>query len=164
MFFKANDFPFTHSLTENWEAVLGEVGTLQPREFLDWPERTLYENRWEVYGLYAFGRKIERNCELCPTTTQLVEAIPGLTTAGFSRLRAHSRILPHIGYSHAVLRCHLGLIVPGGCGLRVGAEVRAWIPGQCLVFDDTLEHEAWNDSDDDRTVLLIDFLKTNNPS
>src|SRR5262249_34462521 len=124
------------------------------------PERQLYESGWDVYGLYAFGRKLERNCRRCPETTRLVEAIPNLATAGFSRLEPGTHIKPHVGYPDTVLPSPPGLIVPqGGCALRVGPETRTWQEGRCLVFDDTTEHEAWNRSDAVRIVLIIDFAK-----
>ena len=91
----------------------------------------------------------------------MVESIPGMTTAGFSRLEPQSHIKPHVGYTTAVLRCHLGVTVPAGCTLRVGSETREWQNGRCMVFDDTIEHEAWNRSDAIRTVLLIDFKRPN---
>lgn len=86
--------------------------------------------------------------------------MPGLTTAGFSRLAPGTHIQPHVGYTSAVLRCHLGLVVPDeGCALRVGEDTRTWAEGRCVVFDDTVEHEAWNRSGSDRIVLLVDFLR-----
>ena len=81
--------------------------------------------------------------------------------AGFSRLAPGAHIVPHRGYegySGYVLRLHLGLDVPAGCGIRVGTETKGWQEGKCLVFDDSFEHEAWNRGDRTRTVLLCDFL------
>jgi aspartyl/asparaginyl beta-hydroxylase (cupin superfamily) len=60
---------------------------------------------------------------------------------------------------NARLICHLPLIVPPGCGFRVGNEVRAWEPGKLLIFDDTIEHEAWNDSGEDRILLIFDVWR-----
>jgi beta-hydroxylase len=89
---------------------------------------------------------------------RLLERIPNLVTAGFSSLRPGTQIAPHTGYPDGVLRCHLGLIVPDNdCGIRVGAEIRHWEVGKCLIFDDTLDHEAWNNSDRTRIILLLDF-------
>jgi beta-hydroxylase len=82
-----------------------------------------------------------------------------MTSAHFSCLLPATHIRPHSGYTRKVLRCHLGLFVPEGCALRVGGEVRTWQAGSCLVFDDTVEHEAWNRSMLPRTVLLIDFVR-----
>jgi aspartyl/asparaginyl beta-hydroxylase (cupin superfamily) len=75
----------------------------------------------------------------------------------FSILDAKTRIPAHTGVNNARLVVHLPLIVPPGCGFRVGAETREWRPGEAFVFDDTIEHEAWNDSDDARAVLIFDI-------
>jgi beta-hydroxylase len=141
-------------------AIRVELDTLVRDHFVAWPETYLYGKGWNVFGLYAFGRKLLKNCHLCPETARLVEDIPGMTTAGFSWMEAGTHIKPHVGYTEAVLRCHLGLIVPpGDCALRVGPETRSWEEGKCLVFDDRTEHEAWNRTGKDRIVLLIDFTK-----
>jgi beta-hydroxylase len=159
MFVDSSKFKFTETLEANWQLIHRELLQIPQGSFVAWPERFLYEEGWNVFGLYGFGRKLEKNCALCPHTTSVVESIPGLTTAGFSWLEPGTHIKPHVGYSGAVLRCHLGLAVPAGCTLRVGAEKRGWSEGKCLVFDDTTEHEAWNESDRARVVLLVDFLK-----
>jgi aspartate beta-hydroxylase len=78
-------------------------------------------------------------------------------TAVFSILDARTRIPPHSGVNNARLIVHVPLIVPPGCGFRVGAETRGWEPGNAFVFDDTFEHEAWNDSDVPRAVLILDI-------
>lgn len=82
-----------------------------------------------------------------------------MTTAGFSCLAAGTHIVLHVGYTNTVLRCHLGLIVPDDCALRVGNQTNNWVEGKCFVFDDTVEHEAWNHGDKARIILLIDFKK-----
>jgi aspartyl/asparaginyl beta-hydroxylase (cupin superfamily) len=74
----------------------------------------------------------------------------------FSLLAPGTRIPPHTGVANTRLVCHLPLIVPPGCGFRVGAETRQWEPGKAFVFDDTIEHEAWNDSAELRVVLIFD--------
>ena len=153
-------FPFTAMLERNAPAILAELRELLNGDvFVPWPEQHLYGKGWDVFGFYLFERKIPENCAVCPRTAEAVEQVPGMTTAGFSRLAPGTHIRPHVGYTDRVLRCHLGLIAPAGCRLRVGEEVRPWEAGQCLVFDDTLEHEAWNDADTDRVVLLLDFKK-----
>ena len=157
MFFESSDFEFATSLEANWLTIHQELEQLQPKNFIDWPEKNIYNQGWEVFGLYAFGQKIEENCRLCPQTTKLVEAIPGMITAGFSSLAPGTYIGPHFGITKVVLRCHLGVIVPDECAIRVDKETRSWQEGKCLIFDDTFEHEAWNKSDQTRIVLLIDF-------
>jgi beta-hydroxylase len=152
-------FPFTHSLEQNWREIRAEFEGLPMDSFVPWPERELYGRGWDVAGLYAFGRKLAECCARCPQTTRLVEAVPGLSTAGFSRLHPGTHIRPHCGYTPAVLRCHLGLVVPAGCSMRVGAETREWCEGRCLVFDDTTEHEVWHRGKLPRVVLLVDFAR-----
>ena len=75
----------------------------------------------------------------------------------FSILDPHTRIPPHHGIINSRLVIHIPLIVPKNCALRVGPETREWEPGTALIFDDTIEHEAWNDSDSLRVVLLGDL-------
>jgi beta-hydroxylase len=87
----------------------------------------------------------------------MVEAIPSLETAGFSLLKPKTHIRPHKGKPDGLLRCHLGLLVPDRCGIRVGEEHRTWEEGHVLIFDDSMKHEAWNQSESDRVVLLLDF-------
>lgn len=79
--------------------------------------------------------------------------------AGFSRLAPRTHIEPHVGWAASVYRLHLGLVVPPKCQLRVADQTKTWQEGRCLVFDDTVEHKAWNDSDSARGVLLLDFLR-----
>jgi beta-hydroxylase len=167
MFLDTSRFPFTATLEANWKTVRDELERLSRDKFMAWPDRFLYGqpdqqrygSGWDVFGLYAFGQKIKRNCAFCPETSRLVEEIPGLTTAGFSWLEPGTHIKPHVGYASNVLRCHLGLVVPDECALRVGPETRTWQEGKCMVFDDTTEHEAWNRSDRSRVVLIIDFTR-----
>jgi aspartyl/asparaginyl beta-hydroxylase (cupin superfamily) len=74
----------------------------------------------------------------------------------FSLLAPGTRIPAHSGVANFRLVGHLPLIVPPGCGFRVGPETRQWDAGKLLVFDDTIEHEAWNGGDRDRVVLIFD--------
>ncbi|MEB3360627.1 MAG: aspartyl/asparaginyl beta-hydroxylase domain-containing protein [Synechococcaceae cyanobacterium] len=157
-FYDPRDFPFTQVLQRSWPRILEELQALRSGDFIAWPEKYLYEGKgWDTFGLFALGVPIARNCELCPETAAALRQIPGLVSAGFSSLAPGTHIAPHTGYPDGLLRCHLGLIVPESCGLRVASEVRSWRPGECLVFDDTAEHEAWNRSDRTRVVLLLDF-------
>ena len=139
--------------------ILGELNALNKSYFVDWPERDIYNGAWRVFGLYKFGQKLTELCELCPVTTEIIEEIPGLETAGFSSLAPMTHITPHNGYTKDVLRCHLGLVTPQDCAIRVGDQTRNWSPGSCFVIDDTVEHEAWNRSESTRVVLLVDFRR-----
>jgi beta-hydroxylase len=160
MFMDAARYPFTADLAAGFRAVRQELDALAGGALRPWHDRHLYDgDAWKAFGLYAFGRKLEANCRLCPETTRLVEGVPGMLSAGFSRLEPGAHIRPHTGLRRGVYRCHLGLRVPSGCALRVEAETRSWREGECLVFDDTREHEAWNRGTTERVVLLVDFAR-----
>ena len=114
---------------------------------------------WQQIPLFAEGRRFSDYCALCPETTKAIERIPGATTAGlvyFSMVGPSSSVLPHCGPHNARLRCHLGLKVPHGCRIRVGTQVGQWVEGKAIIFDDSFEHELWNDVDSERIVLIID--------
>ena len=164
------DYPFLETLEGNWQDIKQELDDLLFDEvdkdedyFQPWPEKNLYLGTWDVFGLYNWDEKCEENCERCPKTTALVEEIPGLKTAGFSALAPHSHIKPHQGYlANPVLRGHLGLITPKNtrtCWLRVDETTHYWEPGKAFVFDDHLWHEAHNEGDTWRFILLFDFLR-----
>jgi len=117
---------------------------------------------WSAFHLLLDGTPVEANCIRCPATMAALALIdqPRIQnrspSAMFSILKAHTRIPPHTGVSNARLVLHLPLIVPEGCGFRVGGETRQWREGEAWVFDDTIEHEAWNDSDQPRAILICD--------
>ncbi|ELX12907.1 putative aspartyl/asparaginyl beta-hydroxylase [Janthinobacterium sp. HH01] len=119
--------------------------------------------RWSAFHLLKDGVPVPANAAQCPRTMELLGGAPqpdqpGRTpTAMFSLLKPKTRIPAHVGVSNARLVTHLPLIVPPGCGFRVGNETREWVPGQAWVFDDTIEHEAWNDSEQLRVVLIFDI-------
>jgi beta-hydroxylase len=120
------------------------------------------DDRWKTLFIYGYGFKTELASALCPTTTALVERVPGMVTAMFSILSPHKHIPAHRGPYKGVLRYHLGLIVPAhkeACRIRVGGEVRHWEEGRGMVFDDTFEHEVWNDTDELRAVLFLDVMR-----
>ena len=118
--------------------------------------------RWSAWFLWEDGKRNEANCARCPRTAALIERLPLLDIPGkaptvmFSVLQPHTRIPPHTGSTNARTTIHLPLIVPPHCGFRVGAETREWREGEAWAFDDTIEHEAWNDSDHVRAILILD--------
>jgi aspartate beta-hydroxylase len=117
---------------------------------------------WSAYYLIKYGERIEDACARCPVTAAMLESIPGAKmarrapTAFFSILKPKTRIPPHTGVTNTRAIIHLPLIVPEGCGFRVGGETREWKVGEAFAFDDTIEHEAWNNSDELRAVLIFD--------
>lgn len=134
----------------------------QPGEpIAQWAELN-HSPKWSVYHLWKDGRPVPEHVERCPVTARVLEGTPRPDQPGrtpvalFSMLRPRTRIPPHVGASNARLICHLPLIVPEGCRYRVGNSHRQWVPGKAWVFDDTIEHEAINDSDQIRVVLIWD--------
>ncbi|MBV8907881.1 MAG: aspartyl/asparaginyl beta-hydroxylase domain-containing protein [Sphingomonas sp.] len=117
---------------------------------------------WSALHLWKDGARVEEACARAPLTTKIVEklplsGIPGRTpTVFFSILQAGKHIPPHTGVTNTRAIIHLPLIVPEGCAFRVGGETREWRQGEAFAFDDTIEHEAWNKSDQDRAVLILD--------
>ena len=159
----------TDAIAEELEAVMAaERAELVPyiqyedhQPLRQW--RELNRNRdWTAIHLIQNGNTVDANARHCPRTLDVVArlpqpAIPGSgPNAMFSLLAPHTHIPAHVGVSNARLVCHLPLIVPEGCWFRVGAQTRTWKRGEAMVFDDTIEHEAMNDSDALRVVLIFD--------
>jgi aspartate beta-hydroxylase len=126
--------------------------------------RELHQSRrWSVYYFWREGVSYQEHLARCPRTAAALApwprcVIPGSSpSAVFSILDAKTRIPPHSGVNNTRLIVHLPLIIPPGCGFRVGGETREWQPGKAFVFDDTIEHEAWNDSDEPRAVMIFDI-------
>ena len=118
---------------------------------------------WTAIHLWRNGERVEANARHCPRTMELLERIPQPRIAGagpnamFSLLAPGTRIPPHVGVNNARLVCHLPLVVPPGCWFRVGEETRIWERGKAFVFDDTIEHEAMNPSQELRVVFIFDI-------
>jgi aspartyl/asparaginyl beta-hydroxylase (cupin superfamily) len=169
-FFPLERFPWVAHVERNWEVIREELlGVLENREALpnfqdiskDQIEIT-DDDRWKTFFIYGYGFQADVGVEMCPRTAALMREIPGMTTAMLSILSPRKHILDHRGPYKGVLRYHLGLIVPREaeqCRIRVGDEVRHWEEGQSMVFDDTFNHEVWNDTDETRVVLFVDVLR-----
>ena len=169
-FYETEAFPWVKTVEANWRAVREELDALlTDREHIPClqdvsPEQSAIAQAkdWKSFFLFGFGHKIKRNCARCPETARIVETIPGLKMAMFSILAPKAHILPHRGPYKGLLRYHLGLKIPQpklSCRIRVANETRYWQEGRSLIFDDSYEHEAWNDSELDRAILFVDFLR-----
>jgi len=117
---------------------------------------------WGAFHLWKEGTRFDGACDRAPRTAALVESLPICRIEGrapnvfFSILKAGAHIPAHTGVTNVRSVVHLPLIVPDGCEFRVGGETRPWRIGKAFAFDDTIEHEAWNRSNEDRAVLIID--------
>ena len=118
--------------------------------------------RWSAYHFWFYGEPFEAHRQQCPKTAAMLDRLPQphipkrSPAALFSILEPNTHIPPHNGASNTRLLCHLPLVLPPNCRFRVGNEIRQWQMGEAFVFDDTIEHEAWNDSDAIRIVLIFD--------
>ena len=117
---------------------------------------------WSACFLWEYGEPNQAVLDLCPETAAALKLLPQnhipgkAPTAFFSILAPHTTIPPHTGVTNTRAIVHLPLVVPPGCRFRVGGETREWKEGEAFAFDDTIEHEAWNDSDEPRIVLIFD--------
>ena len=120
---------------------------------------------WSAFYLWKSGRPVQENLARCPRTAAALARIPLTDVANrspevlFSLLRPGAHIPPHSGLYNTRLICHLPLLVPPGCGFRVGNDTRTPVEGRAWAFDDTIEHEAWNNSDRVRGILLFEVWR-----
>ncbi len=169
-FFDPKDFPWTRILEDNWQTIRKELDVILEHtdelpNFQDISKDQLSitrDDKWKTFFLYGYGYKSEANAARCPETTKLVEQVPGMLTAFFSILKPGKHIPAHRGPYKGVLRYHLGLLVPEPkerCRIRVGEDVRHWEEGKGMLFDDTHDHEVWNDTEGVRVVLFMDVVR-----
>ena len=161
------DFAWTAVLRDNWEAIRDEAravalqGHAAPSLATISPDhRSIAEvDMWRSFFLWGYGYPIDDNLARCPRTAAVVAKIPGLNSAFFSILAPGTHIPEHRGVTKGLITCHLGLIVPrdGDVRMRVHDRIVRWAEGETLVFDDTYQHEVWNDTENTRVVLLIQF-------
>ncbi len=120
---------------------------------------------WGAYHFFRQGKTYPEHLERCPATAAALSKVPqpslpgNSPTALYSVLKPGASIPPHMGMMNVRLIAHLGLRIPDQCGLRVGNQTRAWDEGSLLIFDDSIEHEAWNRSNETRVVLLFDLWR-----
>jgi beta-hydroxylase len=172
---------FIKEFEDNWQIIYNEYLTIKEL-MVDWPEKHLYNKGWEVFGLFNWidinalspeeqeqyfinkpnADELIDNTQYCPFTAQLIKnSFPGgYGVAGFSRLSPKTVLEPHRGSNglSPFKRAHLGLEIPDGdCALKVEETVIHWQPGKMIIFDDSLLHSAWNQTDKERVVLIVDF-------
>ena len=169
------DFSWAATLETQTDAIRAELLTIlaDDRAFAPYIEgdthgparnyQGLLDNpAWSAFYLWRDGAAVDENVARCPVTAAALGTIPRPNIAGrsptamFSLLAPHTHIPAHHGMLNGRLIAHLPLIVPGGCAMRVGDETRAWTTGHLAIFDDSINHEAWNNSDATRVILLFD--------
>jgi aspartyl/asparaginyl beta-hydroxylase (cupin superfamily) len=167
-FFEASEFPWIRELEREFAVVRAELDAVLEEPVPEFTELSPAQGAivqgggWKSFFLCLTRRPIPENCARCPETAKLLKRIPGLENAFFSVLEGGTHLTPHRGPYGGLLRYHLALRVPKdalACRIRVGSDVRHWREGESLVFDDSHEHEAWNDSRERRVVLFADFAR-----
>jgi len=169
-FLSPAEFPWVADMEAGWKDIRAELdevlayqADLPNFQDISADQATITDDdRWKTFFLYGFGFRSDANCERCPATARLIEAVPGMKTAFFSILAPGKRIPAHRGPWKGVLRYHLALMVPEpaeNCGIRVDDQTAHWEEGKSLVFDDSYEHEAWNETDGTRVVLFMDVVR-----
>ena len=167
-FIDNSHFPFLAEFEDKWEVIRDEVKeVLKHRDDIPGFEqispdqhRIAKAQQWKTFILYGFGEQLEKNCKQAPVTAEILSRVPNVQTAWFSILAPGYHIPAHTGVTKGIVRSHLGLILPKDrekCRIRVDDEIRAWEEGKVFTFDDTYEHEVWNDTPDERVILLFDF-------
>ncbi|NDC57476.1 MAG: aspartyl beta-hydroxylase [Alphaproteobacteria bacterium] len=175
-FYERSYFPWLDAVEAQTDAIRDEFFGVfegardQFAPYIQYPDhapvnqwRDLNKSRdWSTFFLWRDGTAFEDNIARCPATAAAMRAAPLCDQPGFaptvmfSALAPHTHIPPHTGSSNARLIAHLALIIPEKCRYRVGAVETDWTPGKAFVFDDSIEHEARNDSDHLRVVLIFD--------
>src|SRR5580692_5111139 len=169
-FFPLERFPWVGHIEENWTVIREEAEQLLDdqaalpnfQEISKDQIEITDDDRWKTFFIYGYGFEAKLGVEMCPRTAALMREIPGMKTAMISILSPRKHILDHRGPYKGVLRYHLGLIVPAdaeSCRIRVGDEIRHWQEGKSMIFDDTFNHEVWNDTDETRVVLFVDVMR-----
>ncbi len=159
-------FPWTRDLAANWQVIRDEAQELLRdrmsvpalREISSDHEMIAIDEKWRSFFFWGYGLRVDKNCARCPETARILDRIPGLMTALYSVMLAGAHVPRHTGPTKAILTSHLGLIIPirrENCHMEVGDHDVVWEEGRVVIFDDMYPHEVWNDTDEDRIILMM---------
>lgn len=163
-------FPWAAEIESEWHAIRSELDQVMTfrdqipsfHEILKEVGAITADDSWKTYFLAGIGMDCEQNAKRCPQTARLLKKIPGMKTAFFSILSPGKHIPAHRGAFNGILRLHLGLLVPEPrekVRIRIGNDFHHWTEGKALIFDDTFNHEVWNETKGYRVVLFVDFTR-----
>lgn len=166
--YDTRSFPWVAEIEADWKKVRAELDSvMQYRDAMPSFQDIVKEvgmiqsdDQWKTFFLKGVGMDCTENAKRCPETMKMLNVIPGCTTGFFSILSPLKHIPPHRGPWAGVLRLHLGLLVPEPrhmCRIRISDQFHTWEEGRALIFDDTYNHEVWNDTEGYRVVLFVDF-------
>ncbi len=176
-FYERDEFAWVPAVEAATDAIIAELNDVRAGapDFAPYVQTTIDrpapnnplrdDPSWGAYYFWQDGEIVADHAVRCPAVMAALEQVPRPVIAGrspmalWSLLKPGTHIQPHHGVLNTRLICHLPLIVTDNCALRVGAETRAWVPGEMLIFDDSIEHEAWNRGNDTRVVLLFEVWR-----
>lgn len=164
--FDAATFSWTRELEDNWEAIRDEMERLLPNKDEIPPLADISPDhveldearKWRTFFLWGYGYRVDENCAKAPRTAEMVERIPNVLSALFSIHEPGAHLPRHTGPTKGMITCHLALKIPPDrekCRIEVEDKTYNWTPGRFFIFDDTYNHEVWNDTDELRVILLI---------
>lgn len=169
--FDPSQFSWTKELEGKRDVMLAEYRKLRARhpesDYVTKEEHKLHEGKWDWNSYIVKGKRQAEFALHCPKTVEFLESLDSPTLmhgtpfsfAFFSTLHPHSKIAAHYGPCNLRIRCHFPLTVPstGNCGMQVGDETVIWKEGKPVIFDDCYQHNVWNESNEERVLLLFDL-------
>jgi aspartyl/asparaginyl beta-hydroxylase (cupin superfamily) len=166
-FYDPSPYPWVRLVESNWKVIRDELTQVIERErnlLESYPDedKTNRKGAWKTAGMLYWSFESRKYIAAFPRTWSILKAIPNLTSASMLLLEPMSTIKPHIGDTNAMLRCHLGLVIPAAaprCGFRVAGTVVSWQEGKILIFNDAHEHTAWNNTNEKRYILSFDVMR-----
>ncbi len=165
-FFDPKNFKWTKEVENNWHAIKLELDQIinSGKELTPYFDKDIVskKNSWKTIPFSAWGVLFKKNRKLAPITTKTLDKIPGIVSASFNKLSAQSEIKEHFGDTDGIIRCHLGLVIPGELpevGFQVNDKSVSWEEGKLLIFCDAHKHKAWNNAHDERYILLFDVIR-----
>lgn len=165
-YYDPDKFPWVKELEANYKSIVEEIdGLIAGGEDMPPnlnPPYLSSPDAWRNFYFFNFRWYNHKNCLKYPRTFALIQSIPNVSFAGITVLEPHSKVLPHIGETNAIIRCHLGLKIPGqymDCGIQVDDERRGYHEGKMLMFSDAHMHTTWNNTDERRFMLILDVIQ-----
>lgn len=165
-------FSWIESLEQRWQDIRDEAVSIRAEDIPSLGDisfdhgRIAADRRWRSFFLKGYGYRLKDNCSRAPITASLIEKVPGLVTANFSVLEAGGHIPRHWGMTKGMLTYHLALKVPQErekCRMNIEEgeflHVLPWEEGRSFIFDDMFNHEVWNETNEDRYILLIQIKR-----
>ncbi len=163
-FFDISNEPWYDKLTTSFPMIKEEFMKANEEIFIPYYNKTFASkaDNWKIIPLLFWRSPKQKNLQHFPVTEEVIKSIPSIASCAFSKLKPNTQIRPHTGDANLMYRVHLPLIVPSSlpaCGFKVKNEETSWEEGTPFAFCDAHEHEAWNNTNQDRIVLILDIIR-----